>query len=173
MIDDPKGPLHGSSGKPAMAKKSPEQLKEDDDRTTSMGPFNTAEAYRLAAIKLGEPSVWGGHAYKPVQFLYCHAIELYLKALLRQKHSVEVITNKFRHDTKGLVREAENLGLFVTTRDRDIFATFGRHGRSDRNALHPNRTEGVAHQPASPIADLQERAGLRRQSFANAGVPVR
>jgi hypothetical protein len=114
----------------AMAKKSPEQLKEDDDRTTSMGLFNTAEAYRLAAIKLGQPAVWGGHAHKPVQFLYCHEIELYLKALLREKHSVETITNKFRHDTRRLVREAENLGLFVTTRDRDIFATL-----ADRDAL--------------------------------------
>jgi hypothetical protein len=39
-----------------MAKKSPEQLKEDDDRTPSMGLFNTAEANRLAAIKLGAAS---------------------------------------------------------------------------------------------------------------------
>jgi hypothetical protein len=49
--------------------------EHDDDRTTSMGLFNTAEAYRLSAIALDQaPQVLRtGHAAKPVQFLYSHA----------------------------------------------------------------------------------------------------
>jgi hypothetical protein len=69
---------------------------DDDDRTTSMGLFNTAEAYRLSAMTLDEAQVRTGHAAKPVQFLYRHAIELYLKALLRTGLSVEAV-EKFRH----------------------------------------------------------------------------
>jgi hypothetical protein len=160
------------AGNRAMAKRSPEQLKEDDDRTTSMDLFNTAEAYRLAAIKLGEPTVWGGDAHKPVQFLYCHAIELYLKALLRQRHSVETITNKFRHDTRRLVREAENLGLFVTARDRDIFATL-----ADTDALIEMRY--IRTGPKALTVNLQslsQTCKSVRDSVANllrnAGVPV-
>ena len=92
-----------------------------DDRTTSMGLFNTAEAYRLAATALEQHGVKAGHAEKPVQFLYSHALELYLKALLRTKHSVSAV-EKFRHDIRKLVREAESLGLFVTVADRDVFS---------------------------------------------------
>jgi hypothetical protein len=44
-----------------------------------------------------------GFAEKLVRFLYCHALELYLKALLRQKHSVEVLTRKFGHRTDRLL----------------------------------------------------------------------
>ena len=88
----------------------------------SMGLFNTAEAYRLSARALERVPVKIGHADKPVQFLYAHAIELYLKALLRQKHGVEPIRESFGHNTKPLVKEAEKLGLFVTAADRDVFA---------------------------------------------------
>jgi len=41
--------------------KSPEQLKEDDDRTTSMGLFNQAEAYRLSARALEGANGARGH----------------------------------------------------------------------------------------------------------------
>jgi hypothetical protein len=96
--------------------------QEDDDRTTSMGLFNTAEAYRLSAMALELAQAKIGHADKPVQLLYAHAIELYLKALLRQEHSVEAIRKGLGHNTGLLVKEAEKLGLFVTAGDRDVFA---------------------------------------------------
>jgi hypothetical protein len=83
----------------------------DDDRTTSMGLFNTAEAYRLAGTVLEQrQTVKIGHADKPVQFLFCHAIELYLKALLRQEHSVEAIKKNLGHNTKRLVEAAGGSG---------------------------------------------------------------
>jgi hypothetical protein len=63
-----------------------------------------------------------GHAEKPVRFLYYHALELYLKALLRQKHSVQILTDKFGHNIKRLVQEAEALGLVVADGDRDVFS---------------------------------------------------
>jgi len=94
---------------------------DDDDRTTSMGLFNTAEAYRLSAMALDQAQVVkAGHAAKPIQFLYSHAIELNLKALLRTEHSIEAV-EKFRHNIGRLVKNAEALGLFVTAADREVF----------------------------------------------------
>ena len=65
----------------------------DEERTNSMGLFNTAEAWRLSAMALQAQRVKSGHADQPVRFLYCHAVELYLKALLRQKHGVRKLEN--------------------------------------------------------------------------------
>jgi hypothetical protein len=105
--------------------KSPEELQQDDDLTNSLGLFNSAEAYRLSAMALEQAKVCSGHADKPIMFLYYHAIELYLKALLRQKYSVETIRKKFGHNTKRLVKEAESLGLLVMAEDRDVFSIMG------------------------------------------------
>jgi hypothetical protein len=90
-----------------------------------MGLFNTAEAYRLSAMALEAAKVKIGHADNPVRFLYYDSLELYLKALLRQKHSVERISKKFGHKTKRLVKEAEKLGLVVTDGDREVFSIMG------------------------------------------------
>lgn len=49
-----------------------------------------AEAYRLSAMALETTKVRIGHADSPIRFLYYHALKLYLKALLRQKHNVEM-----------------------------------------------------------------------------------
>ena len=92
---------------------------DDDERTNSLGLFNTAEAYRLSAMAL--PDIKHGHAEKPRRFLYCHAIELYLKALLRQKHSIATV-RKFGHKIRLLIREAETLGLVVGEIDRFVLA---------------------------------------------------
>ena len=93
-----------------------------DDHTTREGLFNTAEAYRVSATVLGQHPAKVGHDDKPVQFLYSHAIELFLKALLRQKYGVKTIRKQFGHNIKKLVAEAETLGLVVTCEDRDVLA---------------------------------------------------
>jgi hypothetical protein len=99
--------------------------KLDDDveeRTTSMGLFNTADAYRLSAIKLrAGKRVKSGHADTPIRLLYYHALELYLKALLRLKHSVKTLREKFGHNIPRLMKEAEALGLPFMDEDRTVF----------------------------------------------------
>jgi len=109
----------------AKQKKSPEELKDDDERTTSLGLFNMAEAYRLSAMALEDAKVKSGHAHDPVLFLYYHTLELYLKALLRQKYSVEAVTKEFGHNTRRLVKEAETLGLVPDDEDREVFLIMG------------------------------------------------
>jgi hypothetical protein len=89
-----------------------------------MGLFNTAEAWRLSAMALQANRVQSGHADQPVRFLYCHALELYLKALLRQKYGVARL-KKIGHKTKRLVKEAQKLGLTITDGDAAVFSLIG------------------------------------------------
>jgi len=93
-----------------------------DERTNSLGLFNFAEAYRLSAIALQLENIAHGHAHTPVRVFYHHAIELYLKALLRQKYSATDLTERFRHDIKRMTKEAEKLGLTPTDEDREVFS---------------------------------------------------
>ena len=109
-------------GKP---KKTPEELAEDNKRTDPMGLFNTAEAYWRAAQALEKAKVKGGHADSPVRLLYYHAIELYLKALLRQYYDVDKLSNKFRHNIKRLANRAEKLGLVIVDEDRGLLDLMG------------------------------------------------
>jgi hypothetical protein len=88
-----------------------------------MGLFNTAEAFRLSAMALQRTKVDSGFAEMPVRHLYFHALELYLKALLRQTHSVAALSSrKFGHKTERLVKAAEALGLAVKDDDREVFS---------------------------------------------------
>jgi hypothetical protein len=98
---------------------------DDDERTTSMGLFNTAEAWRLSAIALQSAKVDSGFAEQPLRYLYFHALELYLKALLRQKHSVATLQRKFGHNTKRLMEEAHALGLIIEERDAKLLSLMG------------------------------------------------
>jgi len=93
----------------------------DDDRATSLGLFNTADAWRLSAMALERRDVSHAHADKPIRFPY-HALELYLKALLRQKYSVRTITRKYRHNLKRSARESKKLGLVLNQHDTEMFA---------------------------------------------------
>jgi hypothetical protein len=104
----------------------PEQTTEEEvtegDRTTSLGLFNFAEAFWRAAHVLAKAEVEGGHADSPVRTLYYHAIELYLKALLRQHYSVDDLKNKFSHKFSRLATEAEANGLTFDDEDRNVLA---------------------------------------------------
>ena len=144
--------------------------RAEDDRTTSMGLFNTAEAYRLSATVLDQAQVRTGHA-KPVQFLYSHAIELYLKSLLRTQHSIEVV-EKYGHNIGRLIKDAEALGLFVTTGDREVFAAM-----ADTDALIEMRYIRTGAKTSLDLKALSRTSKSVRDSIGDllrqAGVPVR
>jgi hypothetical protein len=50
-----------------MAKKSLEEINNDEARTTSVGLFNRAEAYWMSACALQAADVQHGHAHSPVR----------------------------------------------------------------------------------------------------------
>src|SRR5437763_7290582 len=80
---------------------------QDDDRTTDIGLFNYAASYRAAADSLEEVDTRATHPEAPQSWLYCHAIELYLKSHLRAAGlSVsELKSRRYGHDLMKL-REA-------------------------------------------------------------------
>jgi len=75
--------------------------------------FSTSNAFLKSAMALEEEHRKKiGHA-GPILFCYCHAIELYLKALLRLVHSVAALSTKFGHDFERLLTEAEGSASFL------------------------------------------------------------
>jgi hypothetical protein len=101
----------------AKRKKSNQEIAEENQRTNSMGLFVTAEAFAVSARALEANPIKHGFRLSPVHVLYFHAIELYLKALLRQKYSVHDLENKFRHNIKRMTKEAKKLGLKISKED--------------------------------------------------------
>jgi hypothetical protein len=104
----------------AKPKKTDEEIADDNERTNSMGLFNTADAYRLSGQALDAAKVRHGFADLPVRALYYHAIELYLKALLWQHHSVDELQNRFGHKIAPMIEEAEKHGLAIEDEDRKV-----------------------------------------------------
>jgi hypothetical protein len=106
-------------------KKTPEEIAEDNERTNSMGLFNTAEAYWKSAVALEKANVKVGYSDSPVRMLFYHAIELYLKAHLRQHCSADTLSKKFGHNTTRMTKKAEEFGLSIMDEDREVFALMG------------------------------------------------
>jgi HEPN domain-containing protein len=144
-------------------------LSGDDERTTCLGLFNTAEAFRLSAMAMKVAKVDSGHAVKPILFCYYHALELYLKALLRQKHGVEELSsNKFGHNIKRLVKKAQALGLVVTDEDREVFAKIDKKAvlearyirTGPKNWPQPEELRDTSKRVRDRVGDLLRKAGV-------------
>ena len=106
----------------AKSKKIFDEIADDNERTNSMGLFNTAEAYCRAAQDLATQKRKGPHAEKPVEHLFIHSIELYLKAPLGQLYGVAELEKKFRHNIPKLLTEAEQDSLVVSQEYRGVLA---------------------------------------------------
>jgi hypothetical protein len=92
-----------------------------DERKTSMGLFNTAEAWRLSAIALQSAKVDSGFAEHPLRYLHFFALELYLKALLRQKHSVATLQRNSGTTPSGSCRRRKRSGSSLRKRTLNCF----------------------------------------------------
>lgn len=112
-------------------KRSPEELAEDNERTSSIGLFLTGEAYWKSANVLYRSGKRRKHALsfpfsdKPIYFCYYHAIELYLKALLRQHHGVDELEDKFRHSATKMMNRAKEFGIALDDEDVEVLSLMG------------------------------------------------
>jgi hypothetical protein len=102
--------------------KTPDEIADDQERTTALGLFNLAEAYWKSAIALQATKVNSGYADDPRRFLFYHAIELYLKAFLRGHGLTVGQLEQLGHKTGRLTNRARKLGLSLTERDSEVFA---------------------------------------------------
>ncbi|QPF81695.1 hypothetical protein IC762_17890 [Bradyrhizobium genosp. L] len=87
----------------------------DIDRTTALGLFNTARSYWRSAVTLHQAQLKVTHPSAPITFLFCHAIELYLKSQLRC-HGYDLGKLKgIGHNISRLGEEAAKTGLPIST----------------------------------------------------------
>ncbi len=113
-----------------------------------------------------------GHADNPVRWLYRHVLELYLKALLRTKHSPKALQKKFGHNIERLAKEAEAFGLAVMDEDRAVFANI-----DSSNAIIEARYIKTGSKTWETFEALNRACDSIRQSVGEilhqSGVPVR
>ena len=109
-----------------MPKPKPEELAEEEKRSTPHGFFHYAYAYWRAAQDLQQAysrqQKTLSHKHAPLYFLYYNAVELYLKAFLLAHgfHPYELRT-KYGHDVGKLSRTAAQLGLSFSPADAETF----------------------------------------------------
>jgi hypothetical protein len=84
---------------------------DDDERTNAVGLFNTARSYWRSAEYLNAAKLRVTHPHAPITFLFCHAIELYLKAYLRGTGSNLADLKKLSHRIVHLAKAATERGL--------------------------------------------------------------
>jgi HEPN domain-containing protein len=103
------------------AKKTPEEIAEDNKRTNEGGLFHYADAYLVCAKQLVENSPSGLRFDAPIDFLLFHAAELYLKSYLRRKgEDVEALTN-LRHYHLRMCKKAATFGMNIPSEIYDLF----------------------------------------------------
>lgn len=112
-----------------MPKRTPEELADDNDRIRPIALFLSAESYWLGANVLYRSEKRRKRtipfADKPIYFCYYHAIELYIKSLLRCHHGVDELETKFRHHTTKLKNRAGELGIAFNDEDEEVLKLMG------------------------------------------------
>jgi hypothetical protein len=107
--------------------------EDEDDRTTGFGLFNFAHSYWRSAAVLQTFKVKATHPHDPIWFLYCHAVELFLKAFLRAHGaSVKELRNKYGHNIFRLAEAAEKAGLHFDDEDREVTTLMDQMGTTLR-----------------------------------------
>ncbi|RMC30083.1 hypothetical protein C9E82_18895 [Paracoccus siganidrum] len=87
-----------------------------------MGLFNYAHSYWVSAAVLEKSPREVTHKDAPVDYLYYHAIELYLKSYLRLKGYSLADLKKLGHSIPKLHDRAISEGLPANAEDREVIA---------------------------------------------------
>ncbi|HML08288.1 MAG TPA: hypothetical protein VK430_09215 [Xanthobacteraceae bacterium] len=95
---------------------------DHEERTNALGLFNTARSYWHSAEHLNVTRLKLTHPQAPVRFLFCHAIELYLKAYLRAGVCSLAELKKIGHRVDELANVAAQSGLVIEPADVEILS---------------------------------------------------
>jgi hypothetical protein len=102
----------------ALARLTPDQIAEIDKRTTDIGLYNFAEAYLLSAKTLTSQKIPGLRFADPIEYLFYHSIELFLKSYLRNRGlSAYILATQYSHNLVKLRDEAAALGLHLDQKE--------------------------------------------------------
>lgn len=96
----------------------------DDARTTPVGLYHYGRSYRGAATTLVRSKLAKKvtHPDAPRDYLFIHAIELYLKAYLRNRGVTVAQLRKLSHNFQSLAQEYEKHDGFLMDEDKDVLA---------------------------------------------------
>jgi DNA-binding transcriptional ArsR family regulator len=95
---------------------------DDDERTNALGLFNTARSYWRSAEYLAAANLKVTHPTAPVTFLFCHAIELYLKAYLRGVGKSVAQLKQVGHRIANLAKTAVDTGLMIEPEQSEVLS---------------------------------------------------
>jgi hypothetical protein len=147
---------------------------DNDERTNALGLFNTARSYWRSAEHLAAARLNLTHPQAPVTFLFCHAIELYLKAYLRGvgPMSVEQLKQKGHH-VASLAEAATNLGLIIGPEQSEILAHIANTDLAMEARYIVTGFKGSlpTNEALSNVAEFLDKAIC--SALAKAGCPVR
>ncbi len=131
--NDPGALVQGTKDTPRRDVADWLRAEDEAKRTTCIGLFNYAESYFRSARALDANKPKVTHPDAPVNFLFYHAIELYLKAYLRLKGLTprELASRKYGHSVAALSKRASEL-------------IHGRHRRRYRVSVHQGRIVSTA-----------------------------
>jgi len=101
--------------------------RSDDDRTTAISLYNFAHSYWASASVLQASDVNATRPHAPVNYLYFHAIELFLKAHLRMTGLTVAEIKLVGHNMEKLASKAEELGLSLTESDFEVIKLVGEN----------------------------------------------
>jgi hypothetical protein len=90
------------------------------DRRPAFGYYNFAASYHVAADLIAEQGLRATHPQAPAACLYYHAIELYLKSVLRLHGISSKKLQKIGHNFRELRSRAEEYGLDLQGDDSEI-----------------------------------------------------
>uniref|UniRef100_UPI0024932B62 hypothetical protein n=1 Tax=Sulfitobacter geojensis TaxID=1342299 RepID=UPI0024932B62 len=103
-----------------------------DDRTTDFGLFMFAHTYWEAASKMEDIKFTSRHRNAPIRFLYCHAVELFLKAFLRSQNFSLQEVKSMGHDLKKVGEEAKRRGLKIDEENLAVLQWITGHNLKNR-----------------------------------------
>jgi hypothetical protein len=92
------------------------------DRTSALGLFNTGRSFWRSAEQLRSAPPKVTHPDPPQTFLFCHSIELYLKAFLRGAGVSVDDLKKIGHRISKLGNEAAKGGLTLSLEHAELLA---------------------------------------------------
>ena len=127
------------SAQKTKAKKTPEEIAEENERTNEVGLFNRADAYLLCAKRLIENPPAHLRFDAPIDFLFFHAAELYLKSYLRQKGEDVEALKRFGHYHRLMCKKAAGFGLNLSPQIWDVFEFLDKDRRRHREPVHSDR----------------------------------
>lgn len=145
---------------------------DQNERTNAVGLYHYAQSYRSAAGALGTIETRSTHPDAPQQFLYSHAIELFLKSYLRNAGLTVMTLKNLSHSTGELKAAFLKHGGFLKD---EASAVLDIMERTDAISRARYIVTGYFHEPPMQALARTAKSVAKtvRDKLKASGLPVR